>query len=204
MYKVCTYAIMLLVNENIVLNSKIAWKVENSQQKKIGLFNMTCFVSIYFLPSSFSFFVSSSSSCTYFVIMIDDWKHKAHYLFPILSCFTVLSTATAYYLSKTKRRRIALKDHTNCKKYGTIPSPPNKFPIIGIYDNDKERGMKAGETNKHWSGKEDNTKSGTREKGEGMAFTLLTLGAKIPFFYQVIYYPWEKFHQNRFRFGIKK
>jgi hypothetical protein len=64
--------------------------------------------------------------------MMDDWKHRTQYIFPLLSCFTVLSTATAYYLSKTKRRRIALKDHSCNKNYGIIPSPPNKFPMIGI------------------------------------------------------------------------
>ncbi|OAD05122.1 CYP5206 protein [Mucor lusitanicus CBS 277.49] len=65
--------------------------------------------------------------------MLDDWKAcRSHYLFPLLSCFTLMSSAAAaYYMNKKHTRISFLKNHKTTTHTEQIPSPPNKFPIIG-------------------------------------------------------------------------
>jgi hypothetical protein len=56
-------------------------------------------------------------------MVVEDWiAFKPQYLLPVLSCFTLMTSAAAYFIRK--RRTLFLEDY---------PFAPYKFPIIGEY-----------------------------------------------------------------------
>jgi hypothetical protein len=64
--------------------------------------------------------------------MLEDWKTlKQYYLLPILSCFTLMSSAAAYFIRK--RRKTSLLGYANTGSDGSIPFAPNRLPVIGEY-----------------------------------------------------------------------
>lgn len=98
----------------------------------------------FFFSSSFLFLLDNLFA---YWKMLDDWKAcRSHYLFPLLSCFTLMSSAAAaYYMNKKHTRISFLKNHKTTTHSEQIPSPPNKFPIIGKFIKDGRARVKWGE-----------------------------------------------------------